>query len=1069
MRSKIQKFTTLLWLAFFASGTLLVGSIAVLADQNQKQAKFTHGWELATRQEEMPWRSPIAGINVELTQYSPTELAEQLDKIAALGVTWLRQPFYWERIEPERGEYDWSAYDAIVAAIRQHPSLKIIAVLDGTPRWARYELSPDHPFSPPASASEFAQFARRFAQHYANRINIYQIWDEPNLRSHWGNIDPQPALYIAMLKTSYTAIHTADETATVIMAALAPTVELGPANYNDIQFLRAVYEQGGGDYFDAVAAKPYGYDFDPYNRKVSNRTFNFSRLITWREEMVKHGDGDKAIWGSNFGWNHLPDGWNGPPSIWGQVSAEQQIAYTRQAFQRAEQEWPWLGGLILQHWQPDAPLDDPIQGFAVAPHFDQWTADGPLATIPTALLPGLYPMQNEFTEFEGQWQLGPLGADSFPVNAADPAATAIENTVSITFYGTEFALLVRRYGVITAYYDVSIDGQPANALPLNRQGEAQLVLKSAESGESLDLILAASGLDPGTHVAKIIHRPRQGDDAWGLAGIAVGIAPDTSRYERIRLAAYLAGAAGLLGLLATIYTLPWQQVKLPSQKSMTRLGEVGLTLFLSTVFVLGSALSWGDSFTTFLKRDPPAFALTLATVGVAFLSPMVIITLLALMAFAVVVFNRPIMGLLAVIFWSMFFTSKVTIYFRDMTVVEAMLLISTIAIFGRGLYESIRIQRESAVPYELNQVWQAAQQGIFRLTALDQAMIAFVALAIVSILWATLLPQATHELRVIILGPAVFYVLLRNARLDKSDLISLADVVIVGGTVIALIGLRNYLSGTVIETAEGSKRLIAVYGSPNSVALQLGRCLPFALAYAWLPVGNLRRTFGVISGALMLVAFLLTQSLGGIILGLPAAVIVMFLGWRDKQFWRWLLGLMALGTLVFIALMRLVPRLRNLTNPDSNTTLFRVNIWRSTVELLKDHPITGVGLDQFLYAYRSRYILPEGSADPNLSHPHNIFLDYWVRLGIFGVVVGLWMQIAFWRTILAAVAKLRDGDVLLFAVALGTMGLMADFLAHGLVDTAFFTINLSFLFVLALALAHQTLHLASSSVSEENR
>ena len=55
--------------------------------------------------------------------------------------------------------------------------------------------------------------------------------------------------------------------------------------------------------------------------------------------------------------------------------------------------------------------------------------------------------------------------------------------------------------------------------------------------------------------------------------------------------------------------------------------------------------------------------------------------------------------------------------------------------------------------------------------------------------------------------------------------------------------------------------------------------------------------------------------------------------------------------------------------------------------MIANHPLRGVGLDGFLYAYRSRYVLPSAWEEPNLSHPHNLLLDAWTRLGLAGVAV----------------------------------------------------------------------------------
>jgi O-antigen ligase len=191
---------------------------------------------------------------------------------------------------------------------------------------------------------------------------------------------------------------------------------------------------------------------------------------------------------------------------------------------------------------------------------------------------------------------------------------------------------------------------------------------------------------------------------------------------------------------------------------------------------------------------------------------------------------------------------------------------------------------------------------------------------------------------------------------------------------------------------------------------------------------------------------------GAILLGLPAAVLVIIVGWRGRRAIPVLAGVGVAGLIALVPLSRVLPRLQQITDVENNTTVLRLNLWRSTWQLLQDQPLTGVGLDQFLYAYRSRYILPEAWQDPNLSHPHNALLDYWVRLGILGVMLGLALQWFFWRTALSAYQQVRGVDALRFALVLGAMGAMADFLAHGLVDMAHFNINLSYFFAFLLAL-----------------
>jgi len=144
--------------------------------------------------------------------------------------------------------------------------------------------------------------------------------------------------------------------------------------------------------------------------------------------------------------------------------------------------------------------------------------------------------------------------------------------------------------------------------------------------------------------------------------------------------------------------------------------------------------------------------------------------------------------------------------------------------------------------------------------------------------------------------------------------------------------------------------------------------------------------------------------------------------------------------------------------------------------MFRDHPLLGVGPDNFLYQYRSRYILPEAWQDPNLSHPHNIALDYLSRLGLLGFATGLWIHLAFWRTAIYTYRRLKmahpspvgnvadggragDGGHLL-PLCIGLMASVADMLAHGLVDHSFFLIDLAFVFCLTLAVVQHLQRLA---------
>jgi len=212
---------------------------------------------------------------------------------------------------------------------------------------------------------------------------------------------------------------------------------------------------------------------------------------------------------------------------------------------------------------------------------------------------------------------------------------------------------------------------------------------------------------------------------------------------------------------------------------------------------------------------------------------------------------------------------------------------------------------------------------------------------------------------------------------------------------------------------------------------------------------------------------LLTFSKGALLLGLPAALSLILILWLG----RWgviAVGAAGVGGLAALPLLSRLPRFASVLNLGSGTSFFRVKLWVSAWRMFLDHPLFGVGPDNFLYQYRSRYILPEAWQEPNLSHPHNIALDYLSRLGLLGVACGLWLHLGFWRAAIDTYRRLRSPmtNYDLLALCVGLMASVADMLAHGLVDHSFFLIDLAFVFCLTLALVQHLQRLAAEEGSD---
>jgi len=1033
---------------FFLLFVAFLGSVVSAFVSAEYRNASLRGYVDASRSSNIPYWQPRLGLNVELLQYSPGELRTHLDLIRSSDVVWLRQFVRWSDIEVSEGIYSWDEFDLLFSVLNDYTNFKLIAVIIYPPEWYQ---SPDidSPTAPPVDPQYLADFAAEFAQRYGHVVDHYQIWDEPNLFDAWGGQNPKPAEYAALLQAAYTAIKGADAEATVMAAALAPTVETGPENISDILYLQELYQLGLKDYSDGIAGKPYGFDTSPIeDRQVDPSRLNFSRIVALREVMVENGDGQTPLWASNWGWNALPSDWAGDDSIWGSVTQAQQAAYTIETLTRVEREFPWLAGMTLQHWQPALPPDDAGWGFAIIDQNDEptllWDALQAYQS-PAIAQNGLFHPVTPFAQYSGVWTFGELGADIGWLETSDSQLT-------FNYSGSDLSLLMRE-GDYVAFLYPTIDENPANALPHDNEGNAYLFLRSDTLDSKTSLIPVARNLPDTAHQLRIITD--KGWDQWAFAGYAVSSGNLAQPYNRqIAAALFTAFLAGI-GVIWAGRKIPWMNI-LPLPISIIRqLSETQqflISITTSIALMLSLLITFGDSTPNLLRRDAFQLGIVIILSGglVAFELAFLIVILNMLILF-LFIYNRLEYGLLLTLFYAPFFLFPVELYRFAFPMSELLILITTSAWILR-VFASWGRQRQS----EISSYSVSIQQFLTNLHPLDYGVIAWVFLGFVSLLWAEWRGVAITEFRTMIVEPALFYAIFRSIPFNRQLIIKLVDTLLLAGIMVATIGLYLYITGqSVITAEEGTRRLASVYGSPNNVGLFLGRCIPFALAYSLITINRKRRIFSAVALSIMLLAAALTVSVGAILVGIPAAIAaVMLIVWKKRAIPP-LIGFGVLGSAAVAVLVNVSARFASLLDLSQGTNFIRLRVWESAVNIIRDNPLLGLGLDQFLYAYRGHYIRPDAIWDRDLSHPHNFLLDFWTRLGLFGVLLFAYIQFYFWVTLLKLLKTLKQVDKHLYAISVGIAGSMINLLAHGLIDNSVFVLDLVFIFVLLLGMSVQ--------------
>jgi O-antigen ligase len=979
-----------------------------------------------------PTNSPAAlidnglSVNVALEQYNEVQLTENVQHIKDAGFTWLRQTFPWSQIEATHGQFNWTKWDKIIDAAKD---LHVIAILDTSPSWANSAAS----FQPPASNSDFAKFTQTFAQRYGDRIDYYQIWDEPNLGARW-NGDVNPVAYAEMLRQARDAIKSVDSTSMIILAGLAPTIETSNTNMADWLYLRRLYEAGAGNLFDIASGKPYGFSSAPDDQTIDPNVLNFQHIILMREEMVAHGDAGKAIWASHFGWNVADN------SIWGKVTDQQQSDYTQRAIGYARTNWPWLGVMSIENWEPVAPQDDPHWGFSIKgkilPEVSK-PPGGSTGFFPAAIQsktnsPTYLP--NPIATFTGNWRFSELGADW----------SATGDSISFQFTGTSLALRVRRAADRANLY-ITIDGQPANALPQDDRGAYLQLIPPDAATTDLRTIPIATGLSNSTH--SVLIEAERGWNQWSFIGWSVGQQEDTRSLITNYSLLLILGLAFEYITIRNARKVQWGTLGRALALGFAKLGrgkQIAVTL-LTSLFLYASAwMTWGVDVSIAYRRtgDVANIIATLAAATIFYVSPWLILTIISGLVLLVLISLRLDLGLALVALFAPFFFLPKELFYSAFSMAELILVMCVIAFaFNRIAEWRMRTAESRSIHFALR----------IPHSALDQAVIALLLVSIIATLLADYKVFAFRELRVIILEPIVYYALIRSAKLDRSALWRIVDALILAGTLVAIIGLVQYVFHINIITAEeGTERLRSVYGSPNNVGLFLGRVFPIGLAILLLGTEKRRRTLYGLALIPIAAAIILSQSRGAIFLGIPASILAIGILAGGKWLWRSIVALVVAGVAAIPLLNS--PRIQALFNGEGGTSFFRVSLWKSTLDMIRDHPLFGVGPDNFLYAYRDRYLRPEAWQESALSHPHNFMLDFAARLGLMGLGTFIWIQVSFWRTAYFVMRKAKTLSIMNYALCIGLMASMIDFLAHGLVDASYFVVDLAFVFMLTLAL-----------------
>jgi O-antigen ligase len=181
---------------------------------------------------------------------------------------------------------------------------------------------------------------------------------------------------------------------------------------------------------------------------------------------------------------------------------------------------------------------------------------------------------------------------------------------------------------------------------------------------------------------------------------------------------------------------------------------------------------------------------------------------------------------------------------------------------------------------------------------------------------------------------------------------------------------------------------------------------------------------------------------------------------RDKKITVWAVGLVLSAGLVFWANPALRGRATSVANTTSDkSNLIRLGLWHRSVEIIRDHPLRGVGPGNFLV--KPAELRWGGSPpDKDWTETHNMYLQMAVERGLPGLAVFLWFLWAVGR----ALWRAARSDPAALGIFFGFVGLLLAGMTESWTNDS--EVMMAFYFLAGSALALGRAGLQSNKMSE---
>lgn len=275
----------------------------------------------------------------------------------------------------------------------------------------------------------------------------------------------------------------------------------------------------------------------------------------------------------------------------------------------------------------------------------------------------------------------------------------------------------------------------------------------------------------------------------------------------------------------------------------------------------------------------------------------------------------------------------------------------------------------------------------------------------------------------------LFFLFKHEIQKEKLQPNNLCLALGVSALIVSVVGMTQWTTSTGIPAPwDIERRITSIFNYPNAVGLFLG---PITIIGLLLSNGP-QKHFWRITTLLSLITIFLAESEAALVAILGTLLVAGL--WKHRTRMA-TFGILVTGTILTILSPWKDFVIEKLTLQDHSGGV-RLSQWNETFSMLKDHWLLGAGLSGYPSVFETYHLATHLEI---FQYPHNILLNFWVELGILGVIAVVLLTFKAWQ-------QRTHPATLIPLLALTHM------LIHGLVDVPYFKNDLALMTWILLAI-----------------